>query len=205
MNKIIVTGTGTGVGKTIASAILATAWQADYWKPIQCGDDEDSDTATIRFYLDPTKHHIHAPAYSFRYPVSPHHAARLEGVVIDSSRIYPPTTQRPLVIETAGGIFVPLTIHETAFDVFKKWDAQWVVVSRHYLGSINHTLLTIDALKYAGMVIKGIIFNGSPNPDSEEAILTRSRIPLLGRILNEPYFNKYIITRYACQWNSNHL
>lgn len=205
MKKIIVTGIGTDVGKTIASAILATSLKGDYWKPIQCGQEEGCDTNTMSHYLGPAKHEIYPPSYSFRYPLSPHHSSRLEGVVIDTRKINPPDTSRPLVIEMAGGLLTPLTLHENSFDLFKTWEGEWVIVSKHYLGSINHTLLTLEVLKLGGVTIKGLVFNGEPNPDSEAAILGRSGIPFLGRILPERYFDKNTIQRYASQWLPNLL
>jgi dethiobiotin synthetase len=200
MHKMIVAGSGTDVGKTIVAAILATVFEGDYWKPVQCGNEEDSDTATMKKLIDTTRHRIYPPAYSFKTPVSPHHAARLENASIHLDAIIPPQTTRPLIIEGVGGILVPLTTKVLSIDLFKSWDCQWVIVSKHYLGSINHTLLTIDALKRYEISIAGIIFNGEPNPDSESAILGNSQLPLLGRLLPETHVNLQTIQRYAKQW-----
>lgn len=201
MNRLIVTGIGTDVGKTLVSAILATLLQADYWKPIQCDDD----THTMRQLLNPENHAIHPPAYSFRNPLSPHHAARLEGVTIRPDSIVLPLTPRPLVIESAGGLFVPLTSRLLTFDLFHSWRIPWVIVSRHYLGSINHTLLTCDALKRAGCSILGIIFNGEPNPDSEGAILEITQLPLIGRLYPEARINQETIHKYAQRWKKPNM
>lgn len=200
MYKIIVAGSGTDVGKTIVSAILATLMDGDYWKPIQCGEEGCSDTAIMKQLLDTTRHQIYPSAYTFKAPLSPHHAARLEGVSINLDFIIPPKTIRPLIIEGVGGIFVPLTTNVLSIDLFKLWDCQWIVVSKHYLGSINHTLLTLDALKRQKIPVAGIIFNGEPNPDSEAAILEISQVPLLGRLLPEPNIDLQTIQRYATQW-----
>ena len=197
--KIMVAGSGTGVGKTVVSAVLTTLLQGDYWKPIQCGDEEISDTVQMRTLIELAKHKIHPPAYSLKAPLSPHHAARLENRLIHLN-FKPPQTVRPLIIESVGGVFVPLTTEKLTLDLFKRWNAIWVVVSRHYLGSINHTLLTIEALKRHRIPIAGLIFNGEPNPDSEAAILKISRIPLLGRLLPEKNLNLQTIKRYAKQW-----
>ena len=199
MHKIIVAGTGPDVGKTVVSAILTTLLEGEYWKPIQCGDEESSDTATMKKWIDPTR--IHMPVYSLKAPLSPHHAARLENISIRLDAIVPPQTRRPLIIEGAGGIFVPLTLKVLSFDLFKTWNCRWVIVSRHYLGSINHTLLTLEALKRQNVPVAGLIFNGEPNPDSEAAILEISQIPLLGRVLPEPLLDKKTIQRYAKQWS----
>lgn len=202
MHRIIVTGSGTDVGKTVVSAILTTLFGGDYWKPIQCGDMENSDTITMQKWIDPSKHSIHAPAYSLQAPLSPHHAARLEKISLNPASIVPPKTNRPLIIETAGGIFVPLTTKMLSIDLFQAWKGLWVIVSQHYLGSINHTLLTIHALKQRNIPVMGLVFNGEPNPDSEEAILALSGIPLLGRLLPEATIDRSTIQRYAKQWRS---
>ncbi len=200
MNRLIVAGSGTGVGKTIVSAILTTYFQGDYWKPIQCGDEDDSDTATMRKLIDTTKCQIHEPAYSFKAPLSPHSASRLENTKICMENFVLPQTTCPLIIEGVGGIFVPLSSKILSFDLFKSWNAPWVVVSSHYLGSINHTLLTLHALKQYNISVAGIVFNGLPNYDSESAILKFSKVPALGRLLPEPNINPQIIQRYAKLW-----
>lgn len=146
---------------------------------------------------------IHRPAYSFQAPLSPHHAARLENRAICMEDIVPPQTTRPLIIEGCGGIFVPLTPKLLIFDLFKSWNCPWIVVSKHYLGSINHTLLTLHALKQHNIAITGIVFNGLPNPDSESAILEISKVPVLGRLLPEPNINPQTIQRYAKLWERN--
>jgi len=200
MYKIMVAGIGTDVGKTIVSAILTTLLNGDYWKPIQCGDEENSDTFTVKGWLDTTTHTIHPPAYSLKAPLSPHHAARLENSLIRLDSITLPQTTRPLIIEGVGGVFVPLTPKILSIDLFKSWDCKWVIVSKHYLGSINHTLLTIEVLKKLCLPILGIIFNGEHNPDNETAILDISQLPLLGRLLPEANINPQTIQRYAKQW-----
>lgn len=200
MHRILVVGSGPDVGKTVVSAILTVLFNGEYWKPIQCGDESTSDTVIVKTWLDGTKQIIHPPAYSFKTPVSPHHAARLENTSISLDSIIVPRTTRPLIIESTGGIFSPLTIRSLPIDLFQSWNCQWVVVSRHYLGSINHTLLTINALKQRQLPIMGLIFNGDPNPDSEAAIMQTSQIPLLGRLLPESHLDVETIHQYANQW-----
>lgn len=200
MRRIMVAGIGIDVGKTIVSAILTTLLKGDYWKPIQCGNEENSDTTTVKRWLDTTRHTIHSPAYSLKAPLSPHHAARLENILIRLDSLILPQSTRPLIIEGVGGIFVPLTPKISSLDLFKSWDCQWVVVSKHYLGSINHTLLTLEVLKKLCLPILGIIFNGEPNPDSESAILEISQVSVLGRLLPETNLNPQTIQRYATQW-----
>lgn len=199
---IIITGSGPDIGKTVVSAIFVSSLQGDYWKPIECGSEENSDTATIRSLVNPAHHCIFEPAYALKAPLSPHHAARLENTTIEARFIHPPRTTRCLIVETAGGICVPLTHSILSLDVLKSWNARWVVVSKHYLGSINHTLLTIQTLKNLHIPVAGIVFNGEPNQDSEMAILTFSQLPLLGRLLPEANLNPLIIQKYAKQWKA---
>jgi dethiobiotin synthetase len=200
MHKIMVAGIGTDVGKTIVSAILTTLLKGDYWKPIQCGEEENSDTATMKRLIDTTRYSVHPPAYSLKAPLSPHHAARLENISMNLESIALPQTTRPLIIEGVGGILVPLTPKTSSIDLFKSWDCQWIIVSRHYLGNINHTLLTIEVLKKLYLPILGIIFNGEHNPDSESVILEISQVSVLGRLLPEANLNPQTIQRYAKQW-----
>lgn len=199
MHNIIVTGIGTGVGKTVVSAVLTTMFNGDYWKPIECGE-KDSDTQIMRQLLDTTQCFVHPPTFSLKASLSPHHAARIENIVIDPERIIIPSSKRTLVIETAGGIFVPLSQGVLNLDLFKPWKARWVIVSRHYLGSINHTLLTVEVLKNRKIPLLGLIFNGEPNPDTEEVILQLTQLPLIGRLLPEQTITPNIIQQYSKQW-----
>lgn len=194
MPNILVAGIGTGVGKTVSAAILTLLFEGDYWKPIECGD---SDSKTMQKWLDISR--IHPPRYLFQAPVSPHHAARLENRSIQLDFDLPPT-HRTLIIESVGGIFVPLTSRFTSIDLFKRWNCHWVIVSHHYLGSINHTLLTLQALKQQQVATLGIIFNGVPDPDSETAILEISQLPCLGRLFPEAHIDINTLHRYANKW-----
>jgi dethiobiotin synthetase len=200
---ILVAGQGTDVGKTVVSAIFATIFKADYWKPVQCGAGADADSETMRTLIGPGTQQIHPPAYSFPHSLSPHHAARLEQVQIDPKRITPPKTERPLIIEMAGGFLVPLTRDFLNADLFQHWPVEWVLVSKHYIGSINHTLLTLEAMQRRQIPLAGILFNGTPNPDSEAVILQYAKAPLLGRLLQENQINHQTIQRYADSWMHN--
>lgn len=200
MHKIIVAGIGTEIGKTVVSAILTTLFQGDYWKPVQCGNNEDLDTYQMQHYLDTNKHKIHPPCYSLKAPLSPHAAAKLENITIEKQAFILPKSLRPLIIEGAGGVLTPFTENLLCLDVFQEWSAKWVIVSKHYLGSINHTLLTLEALKHRNISIAGLVFNGLPSPETEIAILKNSKLPLLGRVLPEPIINKKTIQKYATQW-----
>lgn len=200
--KLFVTGIGTDVGKTIASAIITEALQADYWKPIQAGDINNSDSHKIEKYLSNTQSKIHQNSYLLQTPASPHLAAQLDGIVIDLKKIKEPKTTNHLVIEGAGGILVPLNNKETIADLIQS-DYKVIVVSRHYLGSINHTLLTIEALRQRNIKVAGIIFNGDENQATESIILNKTGIKMIGRINDEPYFDANVVAEYADAFREN--
>lgn len=198
MRKVFVTGIGTDVGKTIVAAILTEALQADYWKPIQCGSLELTDTERVKRLVESKQSCFHPEAYRLRTPASPHHAADVEEKKIHWGKLKVPETENTLVIEGAGGILVPFNYKgETMLDMAKTWETEVVIVSRNYLGSINHTLLTIKILQDSGVKVLGLIFNGEPNPSSEDVILKTAKIPLLGRIKEEYEFTKDLITKYS--------
>lgn len=198
MRKIFVTGIGTDVGKTIVAAVLTEALQADYWKPIQCGSLELTDTERVKRLVDSKQSFFHPEAYRLRTPASPHHAADVEDKKIHWGRLKVPETENTLVIEGAGGILVPINYKgETMLDMAKNWDLEVVIVSRNYLGSINHTLLTIKVLQESGVKVLGIIFNGETNASSEEVIIRSTGIKVLGRIKDEYEFTKGLIKEYA--------
>ncbi|MDI1254968.1 MAG: dethiobiotin synthase [Flavobacterium sp.] len=194
--KLFITGISTDVGKTIASAIITEALEADYWKPIQAGDLDNSDSHKIKSLLSNSKTIVQPNSYALKTPASPHLAAQLDGITIELRKIIEPKTNNHLVIEGAGGIFVPLNEVETVVDLIRP-DYKVVVVSRHYLGSINHTLLTIEALQNRKINIAGIIFNGDENQSTESIILNKTGVNFVGRIENEPYFDQNVIKEYA--------
>lgn len=205
MKNIIVAGIGTDVGKTVVSAILATVLKADYWKPIQCGSEKDSDSFVMKSLLYPKNHHIFPPAYAFNEPCAPQKAASIESKTMDCSHVNLPITSRYLVIEGVGGVLVPLNEQELCLDLFKKWTASWIVVSKHYLGSINHTLLTTEILKQHQLPVLGLIFNGNPDSHTESAILNHSQLPMLARLLPENTINYSTIQRYSRQWTHRYI
>ncbi len=202
--KLFITGIGTDVGKTIASAIITEALEADYWKPVQAGDLENSDSHKIKRYLSNSKTTVHNNSYALNIPASPHLAAKLDGVTIDIKQIQEPKTKNHLVIEGAGGVFVPLNDTDCVIDLIQP-DYKVIVVSRHYLGSINHTLLTIEALKTRNLPIAGIIFNGNENISTEEIILNKTGLKMIGRIDDEPYFDDNVVRYYADQFRESLL
>ena len=202
--KIFITGIGTDVGKTIASSIITESLRADYWKPIQAGDLDSSDSHKIQRYISNDKTVIHPNSYALKTPASPHYAAEIDGVVIDLNKIVEPQTKNHLVVEGAGGVFVPINNTDCVIDLIRP-DYKVVVVSRHYLGSINHTLLTIEALQNRKIQVAGIIFSGEENKATESIILSKTGIKCIGRIEQEPYFDQNVIKDYAEQFRENLL
>ena len=194
--KIFVTGISTDVGKTVASAIIVEALNADYWKPIQAGDLDNSDSKRVGDLISNSKTKIHQNSYQLKTPASPHFAAEIDGITIDLKKIMEPKTNNHLVIEGAGGVFVPLNESDCVIDLIQN-DYNVVVVSRHYLGSINHTLLTVEALKNRKINIVGILFSGSENKATESIILNKTNLKCVGRLDQEPYFDKNIVKEYA--------
>ena len=202
--KLFITGISTDVGKTVASTIVVEALEADYWKPIQAGDLDLSDTHKVKSKISNSKSQFFPNAYELNTPASPHLAAEIDGITIELNKIEEPKTQNHLVIEGAGGIFVPLNEKETIIDLIQP-DYKVVVVSRHYLGSINHTLLTIEAIQNRGLKVAGIIFSGNENKSTESLILNKTGIKHIGRIDEEPYFDQNVIREYADLFRENLL
>lgn len=194
--KLFITGISTDVGKTVAAAIITQSLEADYWKPIQAGDLDHSDSHKVQGYISNQKTVFHPSSYALQTPASPHYAAAVDGITIDLAQIKEPVTDNHLVIEGAGGILVPLNTTDTVADLIQP-DYKVIVVSRHYLGSINHTLLTIEALKNRQIAVAGIIFSGDENPASESIILSKTDVKFIGRIDQEPYFDANVIVEYA--------
>lgn len=200
--KLFITGIGTDVGKTIVSAIVTESLQADYWKPVQAGDLDNSDSHKIKKYISNNKTVVHSNSYKLNIPASPHLAAQLDEVTIDLKKIKEPKTKNHLVIEGAGGLLVPLNDKDSIIDLIQP-DYKVIVVSRHYLGSINHTLLTLEVLRQKGIETAGIIFNGTEVPSTEEVVLQRTGVKMIGRIEEEPYFDKNIVLQYADDFREN--
>lgn len=199
MRSVVVAGIGTGVGKTLVSAILVQALQADYWKPIQCGGSP-TDREIVEAGTAVEGNTLHAEAYSFSDPVSALQAAKRAGVCLEVAHLSPPATPRVLVIEQAGGVLSPVTEVLSNLELMRPWEAVWIVVSRHYLGSINHTLLTLDVLHRAGCDVAGIVFNGPSLAGVERAIHQRRAFRFVGRLLPQRSVSKQVILNLAEQW-----
>ncbi|PUZ20971.1 dethiobiotin synthetase [Chitinophaga costaii] len=186
MDKLFITGIGTGVGKTVTAACVTQALQADYWKPVQTGLLEGTDRDTVRSLVSNDFTVCHPELYRLKEPASPHLAARMEDVkielrpIIDQAKVYQPVL-RPLVIEGAGGIMVPLNEDQFMLDMVLEIQAQVIIVAQLYLGSINHALLTAELLRQKGAPVLGWIFNG-PEHSNAADIVRWSGYPLLGHI-----------------------
>ena len=178
---IVVTGTDTDVGKTVFAAALTQALGAHYWKPVQAGLDPGSDAGTVTALGVPAAH-VLPEAYRLHTPCSPHLAAEIDGIAIDPDRLTPPAVDGPLVVEGAGGALVPVTRNLLYADLFARWGHPVVIVARTALGTINHSLLTIEALRHRGVPILGLAFNGDANEDSEATIAAIGNVRRLGRL-----------------------
>ena len=180
--RIIVTGTDTGIGKTVFSAALAGALDGFYWKPIQAGLDEETDSQTVRRLTGLAAERVLPEAYRLRTPASPHLAAELDGVTIQHQALHIPEKDRPLVVEGVGGLLVPLTRNVTYLDLMARWRVPVVLCARTALGSINHSLLSIEALRARGVAVLGIAFIGEANVESERIITEMAKVRRLGRL-----------------------
>lgn len=184
MNKrLFISGIGTGVGKTFCAAIVVEALQADYWKPVQAGELHQLDKDQVRRAVSNERSVFHDERFLLSQPLSPHAAAAIDGLSIQLADFVVPPTENTLVIEGAGGLMVPLNkTGDTLIDLIPKVADETLLVSKNYLGSINHTLLSVEALQSRGVPIKGILFNGEPNPETEDIILSITGLRCLGKI-----------------------
>ena len=195
---VFVTGTDTGVGKTVVSAVLVKAWGADYWKPVQTGlADEAGDTATVAALAGADPGRLHAPAHAFDPPVSPHLAAEQAGAAICLADFNLPEGDQPVVVEGAGGALVPLNGQQTMLDLMQRLDLPVVVVVADRLGAINQTLLTLQALRGRGLEVLGVVLNGRPFTDNRAAIERHGRV----RILTELPFSDRIDADQVARWS----
>lgn len=198
--RLFVTGIGTEVGKTVIAAILTEALEADYWKPLQAGDLDYSDTHKVRDLVSNDKSVFHPETHALNHPMSPHAAAERDGVEISLDDFQLPQTENNLIVEGAGGLMVPLNSKDCIIDLIEKLDIEVVLVSRNYLGSINHTLLSVEALQNRSIKIRGIIFNDKENKDTESVILKMTGLKCLGRVEFEENLSSESISRLAVKF-----
>ena len=178
----IVSGTDTGIGKTSAAALLTLELDAHYWKPIQSGTEDGTDTATAKALTGLPDARFLPEAYVLTEPLSPHRSAELDGVEISLDRLSLPQVDGPLIVEGAGGLMVPVTRRLLQIDLFKHWAAPVILCARTGLGTINHTLLSVEALHARDIVLHGILFIGEDNPDNIRTIAEVSGARILGRL-----------------------
>jgi len=180
--QFIITGIGTDIGKTVVSAIITQALDASYWKPIQAGDLDNSDSLKVQNWTTDSVT-ILPEAFKLSHPMSPHAAAELDSVEILKEALQLPLVEGSLIVEGAGGLMVPLNNKGLLLiDLFEEWNLPVIVVSRHYVGSINHTLLTVEALKNRKISIEGIVFVGDENEATELFILNYTSLKMIARI-----------------------
>jgi dethiobiotin synthetase len=180
--RFVIVGTDTGVGKTVFSAALVGALGAFYWKPVQAGLEDETDSQCVLRLCGLQPERILPEAYRLETPASPHLAARLDGLAIDPARLDPPDTAGTLVIETAGGVMTPLTIETPTIDLLARWRLPAIIVARTTLGTINHSLLTIEALRRRDIPLRGVAFVGEANDDTQNTIARMGRVAMLGRL-----------------------
>jgi dethiobiotin synthetase len=180
--QFFLTGIGTGVGKTLTAALLTEALRADYWKPIQAGDVENTDTQTVQSLVSNPESRFFAERHALKMPASPHYAAAAQNINIELSDFVLPDTDRNLVVEGAGGLLVPISRKYLLIDLIKQLNLPVVLVVQHYLGAINHTLLSVEALRARQIPILGLVFNGENYNDNEEIILHYTGLPCLLRL-----------------------
>ena len=180
--KVFVTGTDTGIGKTVVSAILTLGMKANYWKPIQAGLDGETDSEWVRRTTGLPDNQILSERFRLREPLSPHLASSLDGIKIQLDDFILPDIQSPLIIEGAGGVMVPINEKDFIVDMIRLFEVPVILVARSTLGTINHTLLTLDKLKSLDIPVWGVVLNGRNNPENKKAIERFGRTPVIAEI-----------------------
>ena len=182
MQGFFVTGTDTDVGKTVVAAWLVARLGASYWKPVQAGTDPETDSAIVRRLAGVAQDRILPEAYILPEPLAPHESARRAGLAIDMAKLVPPACDRPLVVEGAGGLMVPLNDHSYVIDLARELDLPLILVARSTLGTINHTLLSLEAIGRRGLPLAGVVMNGPETPHNRAAIERYGRVEIIAEI-----------------------
>ena len=215
MNTIIIAGTDTGIGKTICSAMLMSVLKGTYFKPIQSGSKEDNDTLTVKQLSELSDEHFLKEKYLLTEPLSPHIAAETDGTAIKEENLTLPNEVafKPLIVELAGGLMVPVNRQTLYIDILKKWDARVILCVRTGLGTINHALLSIEALKARNIDIMGIVFIGEENHDNKRTIIEFSGVKNLGSIpkmekinrvsLIDAFYDNFDVSSFE-QWTNDY-
>ena len=195
--QLVVCGTDTDVGKTVVSALLVEGLGARYWKPVQSGLEEGGDRGRVQALLDLPTERIVPEAYRLAAPVSPHWAAEREGLTLDPARLALPAGEGPLVVETAGGLLVPLRRDWLQIEQIQRWGLPVVLVARSGLGTLNHTLLSLEALARRRIAVLGLVLNGDPHPDNPRTLMELGGVPVLAEL---PRLNPLNRQRLREQW-----
>ncbi len=195
--QFFITGIGTEIGKTVVSAVVTEYLQADYWKPVQSGDLHWTDTMKVQSLTSNSKSVFHPERHRLSAPLSPHASAALDGVQINLSDFTLPQTSNHLVVEGAGGLMVPLNDQDVMLDLIQQLQIPVILVSRNYLGSINHTMLSLEALAHRQITVAGIVFNGESNPATESFIEKNSHVPVLFRVGQFPEISPAAIRQFV--------
>ena len=182
MRGLVVTGTDTNVGKTVVAAMLTQALGGVYFKPVQAGTEDETDRETVKRLTGLGGERVLDEAYVLSRPLSPHRAAELDGVEIDPQRLAPPQNERPLIVEGAGGLFVPVNRDTLFVDLFAVWGLSLVLTARTGLGTLNHTLLSLEALRARNIDVLGVAFVGDDNADNMRTIAEMGNVKILGRV-----------------------
>ena len=181
-SDLFITGTDTNVGKTVLSALLVAALNRKYWKPIQTGSCEGTDRGTVIKLAGISTQQTYPESYIFEPPVSPHLAAREQGVTIDLQHIRRPAPEDPIIIEGAGGVFVPINDKDFMLDLMRHFGAPIILATRTTLGTINHTLLSVFAIRQAKLPLRGVVMIGKENVENRAAIERYGNVPVVGSI-----------------------
>ncbi len=201
MKKYLIAGIHTGTGKTVCSAVICQAMGWDYWKPVQAGEEGGTDSDCIRSWVTHPGTTVHPERYRLRIPASPHYAAAEEGLQIAPEDFTLPATANGLLVETAGGVMSPLARGYLNADLMRQLQLPAIVVSSNYLGSINHTLLTVNLLRQYGIPLAGIVFSGEEVPATRSYILEHTGLPLLFSIPQLPAVNAASVAELAAGLN----
>lgn len=196
-DRIFVTGIGTGIGKSVISAVLVKALEADYWKPVQCGLEGGSDRQQVATWAGSPEAQFYAEQFVLQAPVSPHLAAAQEGKSIHLADFKLPQSQRPLVVEGCGGVLVPLNNEDAVIDIAAKFGMSVIVVVAHYLGSYNHSLLSIEALRNRGLPLLGLCCAGRRDAEAAAFLSAKMELPLLLEMEEEAAIDATVIAKYA--------
>lgn len=205
MPSCILAGIGTDVGKTLVSAVLVQAMGWHYWKPVQSGSLQHTDTREVQRLVSRTDVVFHREAYRLNQPLSPHAAAALDGIRIHAETLQPPQSERPLLIELAGGLMVPLREDYLILDWLSTLNLPVILVSRYYLGSINHTLLSLRILQQAGIPLMGLILNGNSVATTRDVILQHGGQPVIAEIPEQPRIDASSVRALGASLNTRVL